>query len=77
MSRNRRIYIGKLSTRTRERDIEDAFSKYGKINAVDLKRGYAFVVCVSPLCTNFIYSFMQQSLCLKLVDACLISNGNF
>jgi len=43
MSRNRRIYIGKLSQRTRERDIEDTFSKYGKINAVDLKRGYAFV----------------------------------
>eukprot|EP01111_Echinosteliopsis_oligospora_P011304 TRINITY_DN36_c0_g1_i1.p1 TRINITY_DN36_c0_g1~~TRINITY_DN36_c0_g1_i1.p1 ORF type:complete len:129 (-),score=11.54 TRINITY_DN36_c0_g1_i1:561-947(-) len=42
-SRTRRLYVGKLDPRTREKDIETAFAKYGKIVAVDLKRGYAFV----------------------------------
>jgi arginine/serine-rich splicing factor 7 len=39
----RRLYVGKLSFRTRERDLEDLFSKYGKIITCDLKQGYAFV----------------------------------
>lgn len=43
MSSRRRIYVGRLSYRTRERDLEDMFSKYGKINHCDLKQGYAFV----------------------------------
>jgi RNA recognition motif-containing protein len=43
MSSRRRLYVGKLSYRTRERDIEDLFSKYGKISACDLKQGFAFV----------------------------------
>jgi len=38
-----RVYVGRLSSRTRERDIEDAFSKFGKIVSVDLKFGFAFV----------------------------------
>lgn len=39
-----RLYIGRLASRTRERDLEDAFGKYGKIRAIDLKYGFAFVV---------------------------------
>eukprot|EP00026_Physarum_polycephalum_P015534 Phypoly_transcript_16240.p1 GENE.Phypoly_transcript_16240~~Phypoly_transcript_16240.p1 ORF type:complete len:131 (+),score=14.48 Phypoly_transcript_16240:37-393(+) len=39
----RRLYVGKLSYRTRERDLEDLFSKYGKIINCELKHGYAFV----------------------------------
>jgi arginine/serine-rich splicing factor 7 len=46
MSSRRRIYIGRLSARTRERDLEDAFSRYGRILSCDLKYGYAFIVCV-------------------------------
>lgn len=42
-SSRRRLYVGKLSYRTRERDLEDLFSKYGKIINCDLKHGYAFV----------------------------------
>jgi len=38
-----RVYVGHLSSRTRERDIEEAFSAYGRINRVDLKFGYGFV----------------------------------
>lgn len=43
MSSRRRLYVGRLSYRTRERDLEDLFSKYGKIINCDLKHGYAFV----------------------------------
>eukprot|EP01101_Sappina_pedata_P005754 TRINITY_DN2710_c0_g1_i2.p1 TRINITY_DN2710_c0_g1~~TRINITY_DN2710_c0_g1_i2.p1 ORF type:complete len:341 (+),score=95.47 TRINITY_DN2710_c0_g1_i2:23-1024(+) len=42
MGRNR-VYIGRLANRTRERDIDDTFSRYGRINSVDLKIGFAFV----------------------------------
>jgi arginine/serine-rich splicing factor 7 len=39
-----KIYVGRLSTRTRERDLEDAFEKFGKILKTELKYGYAFLV---------------------------------
>jgi RNA recognition motif-containing protein len=39
-----KVYIGRLSSRTRERDIDDAFSKYGKITKQEFKAGFAFVV---------------------------------
>lgn len=38
-----RIFIGRLSPRTQERDLENIFSAYGKVKRVDLKEGYAFV----------------------------------
>jgi len=38
-----RVWIGRLSTRTRERDVEDFFRSYGKISDIILKPGYAFV----------------------------------
>ena len=42
-----RIYIGNLPENVRARDVEDVFSKYGKITEVDIKmprggRGPAF-----------------------------------
>jgi len=37
------VYVGKLSDKTRERDLEDLFSKHGKIVNVSLKLGYGFV----------------------------------
>ncbi len=37
------VYVGRLSSRTRERDLEDAFSKYGRIIRLDMKAGYAFI----------------------------------
>jgi len=40
-----RVYVGKISTRTREADIHDLFSKYGHVRHVDVKYGFAFVVC--------------------------------
>ena len=38
-----RIFIGRLSPRTQERDLEHIFSAYGRVKRVDLKEGYAFV----------------------------------
>mmetsp|Transcript_13787 Transcript_13787/g.22757 ORF Transcript_13787/g.22757 Transcript_13787/m.22757 type:complete len:310 (-) Transcript_13787:1064-1993(-) len=38
-----RIYVGHISSRTRESDLERTFSKYGRIVRCDLKNGYAFI----------------------------------
>lgn len=35
-----RVYIGRLSYRAREKDVERFFKGYGKILEVDLKNGY-------------------------------------
>ena len=50
----RRVYVGKLDRRTRDRDVEDTFEKYGKVLAVDMKNGYAFVVSYSTLRSLFL-----------------------
>lgn len=42
MSR-RRIYIGKISYDSRSRDVEDEFSRYGRIRDFHMRDGYAFV----------------------------------
>ncbi|CAA6654881.1 unnamed protein product [Spirodela intermedia] len=38
-----RLYVGRLSSRTRSRDLEDIFSRYGRIRDVDLKHNFAFI----------------------------------
>jgi arginine/serine-rich splicing factor 7 len=45
MSKNSIIFIGKLSSRAHTSDIEDQFSKYGRIKDIDFRkdRGFAFV----------------------------------
>eukprot|EP01104_Vermistella_antarctica_P006977 TRINITY_DN176_c0_g1_i1.p1 TRINITY_DN176_c0_g1~~TRINITY_DN176_c0_g1_i1.p1 ORF type:complete len:189 (-),score=46.00 TRINITY_DN176_c0_g1_i1:663-1229(-) len=49
MSRGNRVYVGNLDNRTREREIDDAFRRYGRIRAVDLKQGgFAFVEFDDP-----------------------------
>ncbi len=44
MSSRTRIYVGHLAARTRERDLEDVFSRYGRIAHITVKYGYGFVV---------------------------------
>ncbi|XAR72072.1 hypothetical protein NMG60_11018574 [Bertholletia excelsa] len=43
-----RLYVGHLSSRTRSRDLEDIFSRYGRVRDVDMKRDYAFVEFSDP-----------------------------
>ncbi|KAI4302361.1 hypothetical protein MLD38_038115 [Melastoma candidum] len=43
-----RLYVGHLSSRTRTRDLEDLFARYGRVRAVDMKRDYAFVEYGDP-----------------------------
>ncbi len=38
-----RVYVGGIGHRTREREIEAAFKRYGRVKDVSLKNGYAFV----------------------------------
>ncbi|WVZ95974.1 hypothetical protein U9M48_041671 [Paspalum notatum var. saurae] len=45
---NTRLYVGRLSSRTRSRDLEYIFSKYGRIREVELKRDYAFIEFSDP-----------------------------
>lgn len=37
MSRDSRVYVGNLPPDIRSKDVEDIFSKFGKIQFVDLK----------------------------------------
>nr|XP_043631713.1 serine/arginine-rich splicing factor RS2Z33-like isoform X2 [Erigeron canadensis] len=43
-----RLYVGHLATRTRSHDLEDIFSRYGRIRDVDMKRDFAFVEFSDP-----------------------------
>ncbi|GMG99366.1 hypothetical protein Nepgr_001206 [Nepenthes gracilis] len=45
---NTRLYVGHLSSRTRSRDLEDLFCRYGRVRDVDMKRDYAFVDFSDP-----------------------------
>ncbi|CAD6334821.1 unnamed protein product [Miscanthus lutarioriparius] len=45
---NTRLYVGRLAPRTRSRDLEYLFSKYGRIREVELKRDYAFIEFSDP-----------------------------
>lgn len=39
-----RVYIGRLSHRVRDKDVERMFRSYGRIRELVLKNGYGFVV---------------------------------
>ncbi|KAJ6793670.1 serine/arginine-rich splicing factor RS2Z32-like [Iris pallida] len=45
---NTRLYVGHLSSRTRSRDLDDLFSRYGRVRNVDLKHDFAFVEFSDP-----------------------------
>ena len=42
-----RLYIGNISSRTERRDIEDEFGRFGRINNISVKEGFAFVVRIT------------------------------
>ena len=37
------MYVGGLSYRARERDLEKLFKRYGRLREISMKNGYAFV----------------------------------
>lgn len=41
-----RVFVGGLTYRVRERDLERFFRKYGRIKEIAMKNGFAFVVCI-------------------------------
>nr|CAD1828759.1 unnamed protein product [Ananas comosus var. bracteatus] len=45
---NTRLYVGRISSRTRTRDLEHLFSRYGRVREVDLKHDFAFVEFSDP-----------------------------
>lgn len=65
--RESRIYIGNLPSDVKQRDLEDLFYKYGRINYIDIKlsRGapFAFIEFDDPrfallyTCLHLFYSF--------------------
>jgi len=38
-----KIFVGQLSKKIRTTDLEDAFSKYGKIKEIEIKTNHAFI----------------------------------
>ena len=44
-----RVYVGRLSYRVRERDVEKFFKGYGRVREILLKNGYGFVVSINPV----------------------------
>lgn len=53
-----RVFVGGLTYRVRERDIEKFFRKYGRIKEVAMKNGFAFVV--STQLYFFIYRVIKH-----------------
>ncbi|CAO2174672.1 unnamed protein product [Urochloa humidicola] len=45
---NTRLYVGRLSSRTRKEDLEDIFGRYGRVRHVDMKHEFAFVEFSDP-----------------------------
>ncbi|KAK3137430.1 hypothetical protein QOZ80_5BG0452160 [Eleusine coracana subsp. coracana] len=43
-----KLYVGQLSSCTQIKDLEDLFSKYGRVKHVDLKRDFGFVEFSDP-----------------------------
>ena len=49
-----RVFVGRLSNRATERDVENFFRGYGRINDIMLKSNFAFVVCAHHRIYQFI-----------------------
>jgi RNA recognition motif-containing protein len=77
MSSRTRLYVGKVSNRTREGDLRDLFSKYGHIRHVDVKYGFAFVVCrCLSLSTQPLSQLVPHCLLLLLISALVGGDGD-
>jgi arginine/serine-rich splicing factor 4/5/6 len=43
-----RVFVGKLSDKTSEQDLNEIFGKYGTVKKIDLKVGHAFIFYDDP-----------------------------
>ncbi|KAL2716085.1 serine-arginine protein 55 isoform X1 [Vespula squamosa] len=50
-----RVFVGGLTYRVRERDLEKFFRKYGRIKEVAMKNGFAFVVSLMSMVGTRVY----------------------
>ncbi|CAK8688862.1 unnamed protein product [Clavelina lepadiformis] len=60
----RRIFVGRLSYRARESDIEKFFKGFGRINEINIKTGFCFVEFDDPRdADDAVYEMNNQTLC--------------
>lgn len=57
-----RIYIGRLSERASERDVEHFFRGYGRIREIILKNGFGFVVSLSSFISKIARHFASLNI---------------
>jgi len=62
MSNGTRVFVGGLSHRVRERDLERFFQKIGRVKDIAMKNGYAFVVSIHLKKINVQYGMSYISL---------------
>jgi len=48
MSRRSVVYVGRLARDTSERDLDRAFSKFGRVESISMRSDFAFIVCLCP-----------------------------
>mmetsp|Transcript_34320 Transcript_34320/g.60082 ORF Transcript_34320/g.60082 Transcript_34320/m.60082 type:complete len:174 (-) Transcript_34320:1380-1901(-) len=60
MSSKYRIYVGRLSRRTRARDLEAAFERYGRIRDIEIKHDYAFIEYSDPRDAKDAIAYMDR-----------------
>jgi len=59
-----RVFIGRLSYRARESDVERFFKGFGKIRDINLKNGYGFVEFDDPRdADDAVYELNNRDLC--------------
>jgi len=61
------VYVGRLSSRTRERDLEDTFTKFGRLQRLDLKAGYAFIEYEGSINLLFVFFFLFLFFLLAII----------
>ena len=50
--KQQQIYIGKLSRKVKQEDLEKEFEKFGKLSDVAMKNGFAFIVTDISQCVD-------------------------
>ena len=64
MSGSCRVFVGRLSYRARESDVERFFRGFGKIREINLKNGYGFVEFDDPRdADDAVYEMNNRDLC--------------